>query len=390
MRIVMLVHNTIARGTFNRAHSLGRHLVARGHEVTLLAGASVRARASRRNVNGVEVVEPFDPLPPRARESGLSPFDLASRFRSFLRHDQFDLIHCFDHRPTVSFPGLLFSRKKRTPCIFDWADLWGFDGIASQRPILSRALLGSVDQFLEERVRHRADALTVINTKLRERAQARFNVPIHLLPVGANADLIQPLPKKEMRRQLGLPENASIAMLAGLSPYDIEYLAKSFIELVRRHPGAILVMAGARFPVLENIVDQAGFSSQLVRLGMLDREALSKAMACADVLLLPYTNRPVNLYRYPNKMGDYLSAGRPIVTNATGDLGRLVAEERAGLVAADTPEAFALAAKKLFDDAPLADELGRRGRLLAETKLDWRFLARDLETFYGQILAARR
>jgi glycosyltransferase involved in cell wall biosynthesis len=341
-------------------------------------------------VEGVEVIEPFDPLPPRARESGLSPFDLASRVGSFLHNDHFDVIHCFDHRPTVSFPALLLARKTGTPCIFDWADLWGFDGIASQRSIVGRASLGCFDQFLEDRVRRRANALTVINTKLRERAQTRFRAPIHLLPVGANTDLIQPLPKKEMRRRFGLPENASIALLAGLSPYDIEYLARSFVELVRLHPAAMLVVAGARFPTLERIIGQAGFSSQLVRLGMLDRAALSAAMACADVLLLPYTNRSVNLYRYPNKLGDYLSAGRPIVTNATGDLGRLVAEERVGLVAADTLEAFARAAKELFDDSALADELGRRGRALAETKLDWRFLARDLEAFYLQTIAGQR
>lgn len=388
MRILMLVHNTIARGTFNRAHSLGRHLVAGGHEVTLLAGASLRARRQRRNLNGVEVIEAFDPLSSRARESGLSPFDLAGRIRYLLHHHQFDLIHCFDHRPTVSFPGLLLRQKKRTPCIFDWADLWGHDGIASQRSMLSRAILGRVDQFLEDRVRQRADALTVINTKLRDRARSRFHIPIHLLPVGANSDLIRPLPKREMRRRFGLPENAAIAVQAGLSPYDIEYLAKSFVELVRLHPGAILVMAGSRFPVVERIIGQAGFSSQLVRLGMLDRETLAAAMACADVLLLPYTNRSVNLYRYPNKLGDYLSAGRPIVTNDTGDLGRLVAEEQVGLLASDTPQAFALTAKQLFDDGKLADELGRRGRELAETKLDWRFLARDLETFYLQTLAA--
>jgi glycosyltransferase involved in cell wall biosynthesis len=389
VRIVMLVHNTIARGTFNRAHSLGRHLVARGHEVTLLAGASVRARRQRRNLNGVEVIEAFDPLPSRARESGLSPFDLVSRMR-YLRGDRYDLVHCFDHRPTVSLPALLFARSRRIPCIFDWADLWGFEGIASQRRLLARAFLGSVDQFLEDRVRHRADALTVINTKLRDRARQRFHVPIHLLPVGANSDLIQPLPKREMRRRFGLPENAAIALHAGLSPYDAAYLAKSFVELVRLHPGAMLVIAGRRFPILDRIIAEAGFSSRLCRLGMLDREALAAAMACADVLLLPYTNRAVNLYRYPNKLGDYLSAGRPIVTNETGDLGRLVADERVGLAVPDTPEAFALAVKKLFDDTALADELGRRGRALAETKLDWRFLARDLETFYSQTLAASR
>jgi glycosyltransferase involved in cell wall biosynthesis len=387
VRIVMLVHNTIARGTFNRAHSLGRHLVLRGHEVTLFAGASLRAKQLRRNLQGVEVIEAFDPFPGRARESGLSPFDLVTRLRQ-LRRQRCDLIHCFDHRPTVSFPALHLAYHRQTPCIFDWADLWGFDGIASQRGLMGRVFLGSLDQFLEDRVRRRADALTVINTKLRDRARERFPVPIHLLPVGANSDLIRPLPKKEMRRQFGLPENAAIALHAGLSPYDIEYLARSFVELARLDSRAILVMAGRGFPILDRVISEAGFSSRLVRLGLLDRETLAAAMACADVLLLPYTNRAVNRYRYPNKLGDYLSAARPIITNNTGDLGRLVADERVGLVVPDTPQAFARAAKQLFDDAALADELGRRGRTLAETKLDWRFLARDLERFYSDTLTA--
>ena len=384
----MLVHNTIARGTFSRAHSLGRNLVRRGHEVTLFAGASVRAKAQRRELQGVEVIEAFDPLPGRARESGLSPFDFVTRMR-FLGRQKFDLLHCFDHRPAVSFPALLAARRRGIPCVIDWADLWGFDGIAGERRWLSRFSLGAADEFLEERVRDRADALTVINTKLRERAERRFKVPILLLPVGANSDLIRPLSKKEMRREFGFPEDVPIALHAGLSPYDAEYLARSFVELVRRCPRALLVIAGRRFPILDRVITEAGLASQLVRLGMLDRERMARAMACADVLLLPYTNRAVNLFRYPNKLGDYLSAGRAIVTNRTGDLGELVARERVGLTTDDTPEAFAGAVLQLFENRALADEMGQRGRELAESKLDWRFLARDLETFYRQILAAR-
>ncbi len=321
MRILMLVHNTIARGTFNRAHSLGRHLVARGHEVTLLAGASVRAKRQRRNLNGVEVIEAFDPLPSRARESGLSAFDLVARMHHLLK-ESIRRDSLFRSSPDGFVAGFAFRARSTNALHFRLGGSLGIRGDRfATRLSLARALLGSMDQFLEDRVRRRADALTVINTKLRDRARQRFQAPIHLLPVGANSDLIQPLPKKEMRRRFGLPEDASIAVHAGLSPYDTEYLARSFVELVRLHPAAMLVVAGRHFPILDRIIAKAGFSSQLVRLGMLDREALTAAMACADVLLLPYTNRSVNLYRYPNKLGDYLSAGRPIVTNNTGDLG---------------------------------------------------------------------
>lgn len=385
----MLVHNTIARGTFDRAHSLGRNLVKKGHAVTLFAGASHRARARRSFLDGVEVIEGFDPLSARARESGLSPFDLLNRLYR-LKRNGCDLVHCFDHRPTVFLPALLLARRHGTPCVFDWADLWGFEGIAGERGRLARALLGKADHLLEDRVRRRANSLTVINGALQERARQRFAAPIHLLPVGASSDLIKPLPKKEMRRRFNLPEDASIAVHTGLAPYDMSYLAHAFVEVVRRRPGALLVMAGRRFPLLESIIEQAGFSQQLVRVGMLDRTTLSQVMACADVLLLPYTNRSVNVYRYPNKLGDYLCAGRAIVTNRTGDLGRLVEQERVGLAAEDTTESFAEAVLRLFDDPTLAQEMGERGRALAESKLDWRFLAAGLERFYDETLARCR
>ena len=139
----MLVHNTIGRGTFERAHSLARHLVRSHHEVTLFAGASAWSTAQRRVINGVEVIEGFDPLPPRARESGLSPFDLVNRICRLLR-DRCDLVHCFDHRPAVSLPALLLARR-RTPCIFD--PTLGFEGIASERGLISRVLLGTTDHL---------------------------------------------------------------------------------------------------------------------------------------------------------------------------------------------------------------------------------------------------
>jgi len=282
------------------------------------------------------------------------------------------------------------ARRRRTPCIFDWADLWGKQGIAAERRPLSQKSLGLLDDILEERVRGNAQGLTVINTALRDRARARFPVPIHLLPVGASSDLIKPLPKEAMRRRFGLPTDKSILVYTGLAPYDISYLAQSFVRLLGQRSNTLLVTAGRRFPVMERIFNQAGFSDRWICLGMLDREALTAAMGCADVLLLPYTNRSVNVFRYPNKLGDYLSAGRPIVTNRTGDLGRLVIEERVGLAVEDSIEAFADAITQLLDDRDLAEELGRRGRTLAETKLDWRFLAAGLERFYADTISRLR
>ena len=382
----MLVHNPPHCGTFLRAHALARHLVDRGNRVTLLSGPANWARRRKAVLDGVTVLESFDLLPRRARESGFSPFDLIARTRR-LSEDACDLIHCFDHRPAVSFPGLFFAHRRRVPCIFDWGDLWGREGIAGERGRLTRISVGLADDWLEEKVLRRADALTVINTALRDRAGTRFSCPIHLVPVGANSDAIKPLSKLESRRRFGLPEDAPIALHTGLAPYDAEYFAESFVRLARLHPGTLLVLTGHTYPALKKAAAQAGLSRQLISLGMIDLEARTAALAAADILLLPYTNRSVNRFRYPNKLGDYLAAGRPIVTNRTGDLGELVAEEGVGLAVEDTAESFAGAAKRLFDDEELANEMGRRGRALAESKLDWRYLAAGLERFYQETLA---
>ena len=387
MRIMMLVHNRVGRGTFLRAQSLARPLVARGHQVTIFAGAEeVSARRRETVADGVRICQAFDPLPTRLREGGLSPFDAVSRIRLLLR-EEFDLLHCFDHRPAVSGPGLLAAQVRSKPCLFDWADRWGFGGIADERGPMLRMTLGAMDNWLERLARRPADALTVINTSLQELASKHFTVPVHLLPVGANSDLIRPRPKAEMRRHFGLPMEASIAVHAGVAPYDADYLAESFVELSKLHPGSLLLTTGRIFPALTARAANAGISERVIQFGRVNQSDLEGLFACGDVLLLPYTNRPVNRYRYPHKLGDYLSAGRPIVTNNTGDLGQLVASERVGLVAEDTPQSFAAAIKRLFDDVQLSEDLGVRGRTLAETRLDWRFLARELEEFYRETIS---
>jgi glycosyltransferase involved in cell wall biosynthesis len=249
-------------------------------------------------------------------------------------------------------------------------------------------MLGWIDHQVEKATYRQVDALTVITHSLRERAQ-ELGMPakcIQVIPVGANPDIVQPLPKLEMRRKLRLPLSEPIVLHAGLAPYDAALLGQSFVELTRLNPGVWLVLAGRELPILSDIVRQRGVDHRVIRLGFVPYGHLGEAMACADVLLLPYTARTINLHRYPNKMGDYLASGRPMVTNPTGDLGRLLEEEHVGLLAEETPAAFAAAVQRLLDNPALAEEMGSRARRLAETQLNWRTLAAELADFYQKVL----
>jgi glycosyltransferase involved in cell wall biosynthesis len=104
-------------------------------------------------------------------------------------------------------------------------------------------------------------------------------------------------------------------------------------------------------------------------------------------MLLPFPDRGLNQARFPNRLGDYLAAGRPVVTNPTGEAERLVRQSGAGLLADPTAEAMARAVLKLFDDRDLAIHLGRRGRQYAEQVLAWPILAGQMLQFLGTLAA---
>jgi glycosyltransferase involved in cell wall biosynthesis len=207
-----------------------------------------------------------------------------------------------------------------------------------------------------------------------------------LLPPGANIDLIHPLRKHEARRRFNLPAAAHIVVSTGYAPYDEQLLADSMAEVLAADPDAWAVTSGGKSPVLQRTVGERLLETRLRMLGSVPLEELEWVLACADVLLLPYSNRPVNRARFPNRFGDFLAAGRPIVTNRTGDLGDLVALHEIGLLAEDDPVDMARKAVGLLQDVRAAEELGRRARAFAESNLSWEKLARGVEGFYGTLV----
>ena len=125
----------------------------------------------------------------------------------------------------------------------------------------------------------------------------------------------------------GLPEDALVLVHTGFAPFDDRLLADVFLDIARREPRVRLVTTGRRVSSLDAAAAAAGAADRLFQLGVVPYAELGGVMACGDAMLVPYTRRPHNTARFPNRVGDYLAAGRPIVTNPTGDLGHLVAEE---------------------------------------------------------------
>jgi glycosyltransferase involved in cell wall biosynthesis len=263
------------------------------------------------------------------------------------------------------------------------ADLW---------PAPQRLTLGRFDGAWQTYTRRTADAVTVISSDLQRRAEALGIPPkrIRRVPIGANDDLFRPQPASNARRRLGLPPDALVVAHTGFAPFDVELLADTFAEVARIESRAYLLMSGRRFGVVQQRAAAVGAADRVIHLGVVDYSDLGSVIACADLMVVPYTSSPHNEARFPNRAGDCLAAGRPIATNPTGDLGRLVSSERCGIVAPERPEPFARDIVELLRRPDLRDEMGRRARALAETTFSWRSVAARVAELYAELTDAPR
>lgn len=199
---------------------------------------------------------------------------------------------------------------------------------------------------------------------------------------GANPDHIRPVGVLAARTQFRIDLQAQVVGYMGISSYDDELAGRTFAELARTLPRALLLLIGPPKLKLQAVIESAKLQTRIRDIGFVPSDSLGAALSCADVLLLPFSDRPVNQCRFPSRFGEYLAAGRAMVANETGDLGEVVRGERVGLATRDRPEEMAHAVQVLLEDTGLAREIGSRARQLAETRFSWNALARDVERLY--------
>ena len=387
-RILMLTHQCAGvGGSYMRAVSLARPLIEMGYDMTLIASRAYPGLTTRKSDwHGVHIIEMPDILPWRIRNAGLSPIDLASRLTHVWR-GHYDLFHIFDHRPAASLPAL-WRLNQNIPVVSDWSDLWGFEGFSEHRHEFMSVFLKWIDNSLEPYVHNKGSAVTAISEDLKKRA-TQLKVPserVLLTQVGSNSDIIRPMDKAESRIKYGIPLDCPVVAYCGFSSLDMELLVDSFLKLVRLIPNVYLIMTGAQIPAFDEVMRQHGTNQQVRHFGAVPYEQLGEILSCGDVMLLPYLNTTVNIARFPNRFGEYLAAGRPIATNRVGDHAVIVEQEQIGIATRPDAQSFAEGIASLLEMPNQLDEMGKRARLLAETRFTWKAIAAPVAKLYAELI----
>jgi glycosyltransferase involved in cell wall biosynthesis len=246
-------------------------------------------------------------------------------------------------------------------------------------------IFGPFETFYEEHFRTMADATTVICTALGHRAEGLGVHPdsIFKVPIGADTQNIPFVDPKTHRAAFGFSATDKIALFSAMDAVmDVELVFDAAIKVKAVCPEFKLVMTGNGADGLTERARQKGLADFFVHLGRLPQDKFVNALTCADVFLLPFADKIYNRGRWPCKIGDYLAAGRPVVSNPVGEIRELMQKHEVGILMDFTPEAFAAGILEILNDPAKAQASGEIARKTAETVLAWDGIINELERSY--------
>lgn len=392
MKILLLTAIDRRFGTWFRTFNLAAGLVKRGHQVTFMRISGDRHVVPRHTVEeGVSIYEVprFWGATAVFHSGTRMPVDIAVRVLMQLVN-KYDVVHSFTHYLNAILPALIARQIRRSPVfVGDRDDLWtdgGLMGAASARGVLA-TLDYKFSAWTEKNMGRWLGAMTVVSEDLRERELANGVEPGRVKKIinGCPVDQIAPGDKVRARTALDLPQDRQIALFVGVGQYDVDLIFEALKRFRASHPDRpmpLTLFVGPHGRKLREMAQERGVA-EFIRAtdDVVSGPELLVYLHAADVGLLPFADKPLNWARWPIKLGDYLAAGLPILTNAVGEMGRVVAEEEVGEVTASDAQAFADGlARLLVDDARLRT-LGARARAAA-VRLNWDAVAGELEEFY--------
>ncbi len=392
---ILLIHQAFAAldepgGT--RHHELARYLVQRGHRVTIIAspvsyltGAPIEGRVpfvERRTPEpGITILRTYVyQAHHKSFVHRLGAF-FSFMFSSFvvgLGVRDVDVV--WGTSPPI-FQGVTawaLARLKRAPFLFEVRDLWPYFAVAVG--VLTNRTLIRMSEWLERFLYRRADHLVVNSPGFIEHVKARGARQVTLIPNGADVSMFHPEEDgRAFRGRYGL-DAGFVALYAGAHGLsnDLDVLLDAAAQIRGADVQIVLLGDGKEKPRLVARTQAEGLTN-VVFIASLPKQQMPAALAAVDACIAIL--KPIEAYKttYPNKVFDYMAAGRPVVLAIDGVIREVVEAAGCGVF---VPPGDAPAMAEALRDLAAAPErcrtMGQAGRRYVERLFNRATLAEKL------------
>jgi glycosyltransferase involved in cell wall biosynthesis len=258
-------------------------------------------------------------------------------------------------------------------------DLWPAFAVAVG--VLKNPLLIRASEWLERFLYRRATRLAVNSPGFTKHVQERGGKNVAIIPNGADSSMFDPDENgASFRKQHGLA-GKFIVLYAGAHGVsnDLPVVLAAANQLKQQENIAFILLGdGKEKPALIENARKMGLHNMLF-LPPLAKKEMAVALAAADVCIAILKPLPEYATVYPNKVFDYMAAGRPVLLAIDGVIREVVETARAGIfVQPGEPAGLAAAIKRLSADPGEAYKMGKNGRAYLEKHFDRADLAEKL------------
>lgn len=391
--------NEGAGGT--RSYDVSRHLVAMGHQVTIVCGVL--------DIGGLPKI-PWYKLFARYRMDGFDVivcnvlYSNAHRFvRRFWSFCWFAVLASVaslfvrkanivfaTHTPlTAGIPGFVASRCRRLPFVFEVRDLWPESDIISGN--LKEGMFTRCIEALEVFLYAKADKILLVSPGFEKRLLERGYPAAKLKTIllGADGDIFRELhPSATFREKHGL-DGKTVAVYTGVHgrANGLDYILDAAAFLRDRDDiRFVLVGDGMEKPRL--VMRARGMNlGNVIFVDYVPKTELPGILAVCDIGLMILANvgeRPVT----PNKIFDYMFCGLPAAVNFPGPTADMVRAEKTGVfVDPERSEMLAAQVRYWADHPDETAAMGERARQAAFAKYDRRRIAEQLAGTFEEVRA---
>jgi glycosyltransferase involved in cell wall biosynthesis len=177
--------------------------------------------------------------------------------------------------------------------------------------------------------------------------------------------------------------------------HEVERTIRVFAEATANLPAVRLTIVGGGPGVLKEQADalarSLGLAGRVEFVDRLKREDLVARMLAAEVLILPRAAGTFSQAGLPNKLGEYLASGRPVVATANGDIPLYLDDGVSVYLAEPGNDAlFAARLRHALEHREEATAIGGRGREVARREFDYGVHGVRLLTFLSSLASSRR
>jgi glycosyltransferase involved in cell wall biosynthesis len=293
-----------------------------------------------------------------------------------------DLIHVHGHPYLSSFLAAKIAKRYAKPLVLTQHNTFiEYNNIFDTVEKLNDLAVGK--QVLKE-----ADKIIVVSNATRNYVLSLGADPakIEVLHNGVDLERFKPLPdvKGEMRKKLGIPEEACVVLTVRRLVYKngIDTLLDSAEIAVKKNPKLVFVVVG-RGPDFEEVKEK------IAQLGMQRNFRLTGFVSDED---LPFYYNVADLFALPSKSGEGLplvaleamACGLPVIATDVGGTSEILSGEYGKLVPPNSPNSLAEAILEFSckNLAALKNEL----RTMMEQKYSWDRNVEKLGKIYEELI----